>query len=168
MGRKRGPNYRPRKPINRGRNQGKNGRPRIERTEKVATIVETLSAIGYSQEYIAGHLTRMGHSMSVDTLVDRYALELQNAEANMMNLAYNALARGLKKGEPWAVSLVMRTRGKNKGWTERVEHSGPDGGSIPHRISSLTDAQIAQLIDRLEKGDSAGSTEGGEGASATD
>lgn len=32
------------------------------------------------------------------------------------------------------------------------EHSGPEGGAIPIRLSSLSDAQLEQLLKRLEAG----------------
>lgn len=41
-----------------------------------------------------------------------------------------ALRARVLAGDPWAVSLVLKTLGKNRGYVERVESTGADGGSI--------------------------------------
>ena len=33
-------------------------------------------------------------------------------------------------GEPWAVAMVLKTIGKHRGYVERQEVTGADGGSI--------------------------------------
>jgi len=35
-------------------------------------------------------------------------------------------------GEPWAVKMVLMTKGKARGWVERTEIAGPDGGPVEH------------------------------------
>ncbi|MBI3942954.1 MAG: Fis family transcriptional regulator [Chloroflexi bacterium] len=49
---------------------------------------------------------------------------IQLARREMVDLAESSLRIAVEKGEPWAVSLVLRTLGKDLGYTERVETAG--------------------------------------------
>lgn len=40
-----------------------------------------------------------------------------------------------KKGEPWAIALVLKTLGKKRGYVERIEQTGADGGPVQHEGS---------------------------------
>jgi len=46
----------------------------------------------------------------------------------------------LKRGEPWATSLVLKTLGKSRGYVERTEISGKDG-------SNLFDSTFVMVIE---------------------
>jgi hypothetical protein len=35
-----------------------------------------------------------------------------------------------RAGEGWAVTLFLKTQGKDRGYSERVEHTGADGGEL--------------------------------------
>jgi len=48
----------------------------------------------------------------------------------MIDTAELALWKALQNGEAWAVSLTLKTIGKDRGYTERYEHTGPDGKPI--------------------------------------
>lgn len=48
----------------------------------------------------------------------------------MVDTAEIALYKAVQNGEPWAVSLTLKTIGKDRGYTERQEISGPDGSAI--------------------------------------
>lgn len=49
---------------------------------------------------------------------------------------------------------------KRYGDKVQAEHSGPDGAAIPVRLESLSDAQLGQLIARIEASVGTGSGEG--------
>lgn len=59
-------------------------------------------------------------------LVDKAELKLEQAVMN---------------GEPWAVTLTLKSLGKNRGYVERQEVTGADGGDIKH---SLTVRELTQ------------------------
>jgi len=42
-----------------------------------------------------------------------------------------------KKGEPWAIALVLKTIGKGRGYAERTEHTGADGKDLPTGRASV-------------------------------
>lgn len=58
---------------------------------------------------------------------------LHDAREGMLDHAESALHGAVLRGEAWAVCFFLKTRGKNRGYTERHEHSGPDGDAIPVR-----------------------------------
>lgn len=41
-----------------------------------------------------------------------------------------ALDNALLAGEAWAIALVLKTKGKSRGYVERQEVSGPDGKEV--------------------------------------
>ena len=59
-------------------------------------------------------------------LIDKAELKLEQAVMN---------------GEPWAVTLTLKSLGKNRGYVERQEVTGADGGDIKH---SLTVRELTQ------------------------
>jgi len=52
-----------------------------------------------------------------------------DSRAAIIDDAELAVKAAVLRGEPWAVSLVLRTLGRERGYTERaeIEISGPDG-----------------------------------------
>ena len=44
--------------------------------------------------------------------------------------AENRLAQAAYAGEPWAVTFLLKTLGKSRGYSERQEHTGDGGGPI--------------------------------------
>ena len=55
---------------------------------------------------------------------------IQECRGELVDLGELALRKAVLAGEPWAVSLVLKTLGKERGYVERQETSGPDGGPI--------------------------------------
>lgn len=55
---------------------------------------------------------------------------IDECRGELVDLGELALRRAVVNGEPWAVSLVLKTLGKNRGYVERQEVTGADGGAI--------------------------------------
>lgn len=53
--------------------------------------------------------------------------------------------RAEQKPEAWAICFVLKTLGKKQGWTERVEHTGKDGGPMEFDLSRLTDDELRAI-----------------------
>jgi len=53
----------------------------------------------------------------------------------MVDTAELALWAAVQKQQPWAVSLVLKTIGKNRGYIERQEIAGADGGDIRIKVN---------------------------------
>jgi hypothetical protein len=57
-------------------------------------------------------------------------LAVDEARESMIDLAELKLRQAVMNGEPYAVSLVLKTIGKNRGYVERQEVTGADGAAI--------------------------------------
>lgn len=47
-----------------------------------------------------------------------------------LDLAETMLLAAVAKGEAWAVCFYLKCKGKQRGWTERAEVTGPGGGPL--------------------------------------
>lgn len=72
----------------------------------------------------------------------------------------SALYAAVLRGEAWAVCFYLKTQAKDRGYTERQELTGKNGGPMEHR--DMTDdqlrARIAAGIERLARGRPSGAT----------
>jgi hypothetical protein len=55
---------------------------------------------------------------------------LAEARETMIDNAESALYRAVLNGEAWAVCFFLKTQGKSRGYVERQEVTGADGGAI--------------------------------------
>lgn len=89
-----------------------------------------------------GHITLAADKLGVkyETLrkrVDRsptlqaIMAEFQTRRVDNAELALDA---AVLRGEPWAVSMVLKTLGKGRGYVERQEVTGKDGGELIIRV----------------------------------
>jgi hypothetical protein len=68
--------------------------------------------------------------------------KIQEAIANerefTTDAAEGALYRAITNGEAWAVCFYLKTQGKNRGYVERQELTGKDGGPLEHTLAVST------------------------------
>lgn len=55
---------------------------------------------------------------------------LETKRAELVDLAEAKLRTAILSGEPWAIAMTLKTLGKQRGYTERHELSGPDGEAM--------------------------------------
>lgn len=96
--------------------------------------------IGCDRSYLHVYISK--HPTIAAQLVDEREFTTDAAELS--------LYRAITAGEPWAVSLYLKTQGKGRGYVERSEVSGPDGGPItlaqvPANLAALRAAEAAYL-----------------------
>lgn len=145
--------------------QPKSGRPRFEPTEKQRGIVEALSALGMNQTVIAAY---PGIEIDEKTLRANFRHELDFGLTKLLAGAVNQLGRmalgapaafdeaGNKitdevKPELGAICFLLKTKGKHLGFSERIEHTGKDGGQIEHKHEVVD--EVRDLIqDELGEG----------------
>lgn len=71
--------------------------------------------------------------------IDKWGSTKQAMEAEgerVTDVAENKLINSVNDGEQWAVKFWLTTKGKKRGFNERVEVAGEDGGPIPIVIKS--------------------------------
>jgi len=59
------------------------------------------------------------------------AQAIEDERTSLVDLGELGLRKHLQDSQPWAIAFALRTLGKDRGYTERHEHTGPDGGDIP-------------------------------------
>lgn len=131
------------------------GRPTFKPSEAQRNDVKTLSAVNFKHDAIAEYI-----GIDSDTLRKHFKQELLTTKMKMLGNAASRLAQAVDRGEAWAVCFLLKTQGKELGWSERYEVTGKEGGAIPLRLESLTDAQLGILIERIEGAISSRGSEG--------
>ncbi|WP_394849685.1 hypothetical protein LZC95_19810 [Pendulispora brunnea] len=68
------------------------------------------------------------------------------AQFKTLDLAESKLLAAIGEGNLTAVIFYLKCRGKARGYVERAEISGPDGGAVPVLdVTRLTDEQLERL-----------------------
>lgn len=133
------------------------GRPTWQPTDKQRGEVEAFTVAGYSQDEIAAYL-----GIAPSTLrehcrreLDFSAMKLLSEVAqNAIRCALGAAARYDEAGncthaevvpQAWAMCFFLKTRGKKQGWSERVEHTGANGGPIEFDYTGLSADELGVL-----------------------
>ena len=70
---------------------------------------------------------RIEKSAKVREIVD-------NSRGELLDSAETSLKSAVLRSEAWAVCFALKTIGKGRGYVERSEWSGPDGGAVLVRI----------------------------------
>lgn len=74
---------------------------------------------------------------------------IREERESMTDVAELSLARAIQNGEAWAVCFYLKTQGKERGYVERQEHSGPNGGPIETKgTNAKSTADEIREIDR--------------------
>ena len=76
--------------------------------------------LGVCRQTVYNYIER--HPSVKDALVEARETMLDNAES--------VLYRAVLNGEAWAVCFFLKTQGKSRGYVERQEVTGADGGAI--------------------------------------
>ena len=66
---------------------------------------------------------------------------------SLVDIAESALKSAVIAKEAWAVCFTLKTIGKHRGYVERVEQTGANGGAIQHNV--LTTSAV-DLADKTE------------------
>lgn len=73
---------------------------------------------------------------------------LQEIADKKLDLAEAALTKAINSGEAWAVCFYLKCKGKHRGYVERTEVTGRDGGPIEHSaMEKLSDEELDKIID---------------------
>ena len=67
---------------------------------------------------------------------------IENCRSELVDLAEDKLRGQVLAGEGWAVCLVLKTLGKNRGYVERSELTGKDGSPVELIVKYETDNNI--------------------------
>ena len=74
---------------------------------------------------------------TVYNYIHRYAsiaAVLEHEDGRVDDPAELGLASAILRGEPWAITFRLKTKGKNRGYVERQEVTGAEGDALVVRI----------------------------------
>lgn len=94
------------------------------------------------------------HVRTVDNYIERFpevAEAVKHQKEGMLDVAEGMLYRAINNGEPWAICFYLKTQGKARKYTERMEVTGQDGKPIEHKqtIIALTNGNLGGAIQAL-------------------
>ena len=58
---------------------------------------------------------------------------VEDARGEVVDYAEQKLRLAILNGEPWAIAMALKTIGKSRGYVERQEVTGADGGAVTVR-----------------------------------
>jgi len=83
--------------------------------------------LGCSRRTVADYINR--HPTLAAALEEINEIDVDEAETN--------LKRGVRRGDGWAVCFTLKTKGKDRGYVERTEFTGKNGGAIQSEVTVI-------------------------------
>lgn len=122
------------------------GKPRFTVQQVIDAIDDKKGMVYLAAEKLGCcHTTVYNYARRHPTV--QYAIDANRGV--MLDTAELALWRGIQDGESWAVQFALRTLGKDRGYVERQEISGRDGGPLVIGNVTLNDKQRAEAVQQL-------------------
>jgi len=63
-----------------------------------------------------------------------FAAAIDDINEEMLDFAESKLQAAIATGASWAVCFFLKCKGKARGWVERQELTGPQGGPVTFRV----------------------------------
>jgi len=76
---------------------------------------------------------------------------LEDAREGMVDNAESALYKNILAGDTPSIIFFLKTRGKERGYVERQEITGKDGGELGFAVKRLSDADEADIDDAIHQ-----------------
>jgi hypothetical protein len=76
---------------------------------------------------------------------------LEDARQGMVDIAESALYKRIYEGDITAIIFFLKTRGKDRGYVERQEFTGKDGGDFGLAVKRLSVADEADIDDEIKR-----------------
>ena len=92
--------------------------------DKRGIVSSVADALGCSRNTIMGYAERHATVRQA----------LQDERERMVDTAESALYVALANKEPWAISLTLKTLGKNRGYVERQENENRESGEVTIKV----------------------------------
>jgi len=92
------------------------------------------------------------HAKTVHRMIDRHPqikAALEDQRSQMLDVAESALLKLISEGNVSATIFFLKTRGKERGYVERVQHLGVNVSLTAEDLANLTDEEIDACISRL-------------------
>lgn len=123
------------------------GRPKRYSTEQV---IEALTLTKGTITHAARHLGC--GPQTVYNYCERYpsvAAAKKHQVAELVDTAQLQLWSAVQRGQPWAIMFVLKTLGKDEGFSERTEVTGANGGPIEHAHIHLWEERLQAVHNAM-------------------
>jgi transposase-like protein len=97
-------------------------------TEQIIKALKETNGMIYLAARRLGCTPQTIYNRANRTQVVKQAIE--DSRGEIVDLAEQKLRLAILAGEPWAVALTLKTLGKQRGYVERQEVTGADGGIL--------------------------------------
>ena len=104
-------------------------RPKFTQEQVIDALKST-----HGMVYLAAERLRTSHQL-IYNYMQRYPAirDVHQAETGkLVDIGELKLHEAVMAREGWAVTLLLKTKGKDRGYVERQEQTGPDGGPIQY------------------------------------
>ncbi len=80
---------------------------------------------------------------------ERLQEAVKSASDKSLDLAESALMKAVEAGEAWAVCFFLKCKGKGRGYVERQEITGSNGGPVVGVgvVAEMSDAELNAIIE---------------------
>ena len=118
-------------------------------TRQKFTQAQVIDALRETKGMVYLAAKRLGcEAQTIYNYRDRYPAvraEMEQQDGEVDDAAEMKLYQAIIAGEPWAVQFRLRTKGKGRGYVERVEQDirGKDGGPVQFQVFDHTAATAA-------------------------
>lgn len=75
-----------------------------------------------------------------------YEAEVRDVVESAIDYVESKLMLQIQRDNYIAIIFYLKTKGKHRGWTERVENTGPDGGPISHVVRDMSQLSDEELL----------------------
>lgn len=119
------------------------------------TAQQVAAALAQAKGFISVAARNLGCAdQTVRDYIARYAVCKQavtDARESMIDIAEGRLYQNINNGDNTAIIFFLKTQAKHRGYTERHELTGKDGGDIAVKSTGISDEErterIAAILD---------------------
>ncbi len=72
---------------------------------------------------------------------------ISDERESLVDIAESALKSAVVGKEAWAVCFTLKTLGKGRGYVERVEQTGANGGPVQHNLLSTNSVDLSDKTE---------------------
>ena len=130
------------------------------------TVEQIIAALKDSKGLIYLAARRLGcHHSTVVRYADKYPKIRETINAcreTRIDVAESKLDEAVERGEAWAVCFTLKTIGKPRGYVERQELTGKDGGPVECDFEGAREKlaqQLARHAEQSQQGQLTGGTD---------
>jgi len=81
-----------------------------------------------------------------------YAQAVHDIQEGIVDFSESALLKQIKEGNIAAIIFHLKTQGKRRGYVERIESTGADGGPLKIEAADMDESHLDKIINAIKGG----------------